>query len=653
MTRGALLLLLAGSLAAGSANAGSSWPRLEIRASGTVEAWVAYGEKAALGYGLAPQHLLTKLPPGERRDPDFDFRDFAEWAGESGVTIVRSYPPSIVLGPRYLDLFVRADGDTGRFDLERFDPRYFERLREACTLLRENGIFVHLQLWQAVTWNKEWDRCYYHPEQNVNPELARDATPGAFVIDPERNPALLAHQREHVQRLLDATGDLGNVFYDVMNEIGNGTGVNGAWVEAILDEIESWEERSGLDVLVGLNDEGRERDATGRSLSNPRLEIAFLDLGRHDEHLAVRERHGRPTFGVRNIDWNPEARERFYFAGEYDLSINPDSGLHGRSRRMYWRMFLAKCQMNAGYADFGRQAYRAGGLDSLMLVDFRDVLAALPADGFARLRPAPQCIVRAPGEFSYCLASPDLVVLLTECSPGSAGRNYAPDTLRLAGIGLEAGGAAPVAGSVPCRLLDLGGVRRSFASATVTNGELELPLPAFRDGLVVIAGLEVDSRSTGAAPRMRTAPREEARAEPPRPPQIRIVRLHPVRAVLWAPGNLGEQVIRYEWERRSPRGADDDSAPWQELRTTPTFYLADQGLEPGTTYEYRVRTVGPDGRASKNSAAVSITLPRRGLADRVRLQWRLHPEIFWAAAVCGGLAVGMFAGILRRRRAGD
>jgi hypothetical protein len=647
------LLLLAGSVAAGAAAAESSWPRLELRAAGTENAWVAYGDRAALGYGLSPQNILETLPPGEARDPDFDFRDFAEWAGESGVTILRSYPPSVAVGPRYLDLFVRAVGDTGPFDLERFNPRYFERLREACALFREHGIFVHLQLWQAVTWKKGWDRCYYHPERNVNPELARDAGPGAFVIDPGRNAALLAHQREHVRRLLDATGDLGNVFYDVMNEIGNGTGMSEAWVEAILDEIEAWEEKSGLDVLVGLNDEGRDRDRAGRSLSNPRLEIAFLDLGRYDEHLAVRGRQRRPTFGVRNIDWDPQTRERFYFAGEYDLSINPDPGLHGRSRRMYWRMFLAKCQMNAGYADFGRQAYRSGNLDALMLADFRDILAGLPADGFARLLPAPECIVGAPGEFSYCLASTDLVVLLTECSPGHAGRDFSPDTLRLAGIALEGMGSALVGERVPCRVLDLGGARRSLAAAKLENGELKLPLPAFRDGLVVIAGLEADSSVSEAASGGRAAAGEETAAVPPRPPQIRIVRLHPVRAVLWAPGNLGENVIRYEWERRSLSAKAGDSAPWRTLRTTPTFLLGDEGLEPGMTYEYRVRAVGAGGHASENSAAMRITLPRRGLVDRARLQWRRHPEIFWAAAVCAGLAVGMLAGVLRHRRASD
>ena len=357
----ALALLGAGAPAASGAagEPAAEVPRLRVVGAGTVNARVAYGEAPAYGYGLSPQNVLTKLPPGDERDVDIDFRDWAEWAVQNAVTIARSYPPSAIVGPRWIDLFERSPDDPARFDLRRFDERYFARLREACLRFRDDGIFVHLQLWQAVYWKKDWPGCYYHPANNVNPELCAGAGPGGFVVDPARHPELVAHQREHVRRILDATGDLGNVFYDVMNEIGNGTGVDPAWVEAILDEIEAWEQEHDIDLIVGLNDEGHDRVEAGRSLSNPRLDVAFLDLGRFDQPVATRRAHGKPTFGIRNIDWNPDTAQRFYFAGEYDLSINSDPGLLDRTQRMYWRMFMAGVMMNAGYADYGALAYRA------------------------------------------------------------------------------------------------------------------------------------------------------------------------------------------------------------------------------------------------------------------------------------------------------
>ena len=48
-----------------------------------------------------------------------------------------------------------------------------------------------------------------------------------------KNPILLDHQKQYVKKILDATGDLGNVFYDLMNEIGNGTGISEDWVREI------------------------------------------------------------------------------------------------------------------------------------------------------------------------------------------------------------------------------------------------------------------------------------------------------------------------------------------------------------------------------------------------------------------------------------
>lgn len=406
------------------------FPRLEIRAKGSENAWVAYGDAPAIGFGPSPQNLLTCLPPGEARDPDLDFRDFAEWAFAHGVTIVRSYPPSDVVGPRYLDLFERAASDTSRFDLTRFNDAWYARLGEACSLLRAHGIFVHLQLWQAVTWKKEWDDCYYNPARNVNAALVKNAGPGAFVIDPKQDAALVAHQKEHVRRVLDATGRLGNVFYDLVNEIGNGTGVSGAWIEAMLDEVEAWESKNGLDVLVGLNDEGRDRKETAQALSNPRFDVAFLDSGRYDEHAETRSKLGKPTFGVRNVDWNPETRTREYFAGELDISLNPDRALASRTRRMFMRMFMAKSQMSAAYADWGRLAYRGPSLVALDLWPFqnlRRITTKSPwVDDFSGLRIASATEFQkgSPTPHVYVLDSPRLALVFFESTPGTAGVTF-------------------------------------------------------------------------------------------------------------------------------------------------------------------------------------------------------------------------------------
>ena len=718
--RCAILALLT-SVAAGAEEPGSGWPALAVVDAGTEHAWVSYGGRPAFGYGYSPQSVLAKIPVGEELDPEVDFRDFAPWASARGITIVRSYPPSSIVGERYLELFERAEDDPDRFDLERFNAAYFDRLREACALFREHGIFVHLQLWQAVTWKKFWDTCYYHPDLNVNPELSRQAGPGKFAIDPKRNPALVAHQREHVRRFLDATGDLGNVFYDVMNEIGNGTGANGAWLEAMLDEIEAWEERNGREVIVGLNDEGRERSKTGGSLSNPRLDVAFVDLGRYDEHVEVRARYLRPTFGVRNIDWNPETEKRAYFAGEYDLSLDPDPGRALRSKRMYWRMFLARVQMNAGYADWGRFAYRGGPLADLALEDLPSRESPHLDATYSRMVPVE--ILESPTEHSYGLVSPSQdyyatskqarqAVVLVEVTPGVSGIDVPAGKLRLRGLSvlrteLKLGGTLPYR----VRIEHLSTGEFTTNRADLDSDPMEIDLPAFRDALLVqfrpsfrqkteletedpvivsarlegtsvrldwdrmlddVAWILLDDRAVGrtrgttfvdpnpppGALEYRIVFRKEDELEggienglsasivvpddPPVPCEIRPVKVWPTRIALWAKGNVAPDVNRYEWEVRAAGG------DWKALATTETFYLRRDGLEPGTTAEYRVRALDAAGRASDWSEPLAVTTrnaagPLDGLSRTFRSPKRV------AAGLVAGLTLVALVTVLTRR----
>jgi hypothetical protein len=143
--------------------------------------------------------------------------------------------PSIVVESPAIDLFERAAHEHSKFDLKRFNGAYFKELRKACQELERAGIIVHLQLWQAVHWKKAWSRNYYNPANNVNPEISQHAGPNE--LSTLANPALLEHQIEYVHRILDATADVGNVFYDIMNEIGNGTAASREWVDAIIEAV--------------------------------------------------------------------------------------------------------------------------------------------------------------------------------------------------------------------------------------------------------------------------------------------------------------------------------------------------------------------------------------------------------------------------------
>lgn len=651
---GAALALLTLSNSAAPAKSWHLAPRLTVEEAGTPQAWISWRSAdgtvgPAYGYGLSPQNILTNLPPGDARDPDLDFRDFAEWAEESGVTIVRSYPPSRITGPRWLDAFVEVE--PGKFDLTQFNDDYFRQLAVACRALSDRGVAVHLQCWQAVVWKKNWEGCYYHPDNNVNPELAKNAGPGQFVIDPERNPALIAHQQAWIRRLLDATAPFGNVFYDVMNEIGNGTGVNGDWVEAMLDAVDVWEAENGpySPVLVGLNDEGQDRASTGWSISNARMEIAFLDLGRYDQHVEARQKFHKPTFGVRNIDWNPKTKQRRYFAIEDDLTINPDPAFRSRSRRMFWRMFMAGVQMNAGYADWGRQAYRNAPGAADRLPGYGELNAF--RGGVENVE-----FVQQPAPAAFGRAGDGQTIVLLEATPGESGVQVAagPVELRVPAEAVEdvAVGAFEVS-FLP--LMD-DGLAPRFARATVDveRGEggwsLCFDAPAFTDGLIAhVHSVDVDGVSwrpewSWSLPEGYTEPRERDLV----PPTVQLIRTRHDRAILWAKGNF--QPASYEWQRR-PAGEGD----FVTVATTDAPYLNDWPLETGRRLEYRVRAGGGEGDGGW-TAWSGATGARPSRADRlgqfrhVLNRWPEVRNVALAAMTAFLLTVGWFLIRASRRK---
>jgi hypothetical protein len=250
----------------------------------------------------------------------------------------------------------------------------------------------------------------------------------------------------------------------------------------MLDEVETWESKTGLDAIVGLNDEGRDRDEAGRSLSNPRLDVAFLDSGRYDEHVDARAKLKKPTLGIRNVDWNPETKAREYFSGERDIALNPDPAIASRTRRMFWRLFMAKAQMSAAYADEGRLAYRGPSLVGLDLWPFQNVARIVTASPWVKswgdLSVATDLVAGSPTPCSYALDSARLVFLFLETMPGSAGVTYPPAEITVA--------AHPEIGKPDVQFLHPANAMWRKGEGARRGEEFVIQLPEFTDELMIV-----------------------------------------------------------------------------------------------------------------------------------------------------------------------
>jgi hypothetical protein len=116
-----------------------------------------------------------------------------------------------------------------RFDLDRFDQAYFDRLRARVQEAGRRGFYVAVMLFngwsiedKGIGWgNNPWRGHPFHAENNVN---GVDGDPDGDGQGLETHsldlPAALALQERYVRKVVDTVNDLDNVLYEISNEGG-------------------------------------------------------------------------------------------------------------------------------------------------------------------------------------------------------------------------------------------------------------------------------------------------------------------------------------------------------------------------------------------------------------------------------------------------
>lgn len=113
-----------------------------------------------------------------------------------------------------------------KFDLNKYDPEYFRRLRERAALAGQQGIYVSIMLfegWGQRRHPKPW-RWNGHPFNLQNNVNAIDGDPhrtgsGSSVHSLDIS-AITALQEAYVRHVIDTVNDLDNVLYEISNEDG-------------------------------------------------------------------------------------------------------------------------------------------------------------------------------------------------------------------------------------------------------------------------------------------------------------------------------------------------------------------------------------------------------------------------------------------------
>ncbi|MGQ9592490.1 MAG: DUF6298 domain-containing protein [Planctomycetota bacterium] len=220
---------------------------------------------------LAGSHTWSNLVDIGPSDPPprFDFAAFLDWAEALGHNCIRLWTwelatwntkengedrvhtaaphPFARTGPG-----LALDGKP-KFDLTRFDPEYFKRLRSRIAAARDRGFYVSVMLFEG--WGIQfslgaWEGHPFHPKNAVNGiDADRDGDGKGLEIHTLADKNVTAIQEAYVEKVIDTVNDLDNVLYEISNEAHPGST---EWQYHMIDFVHAREREKAKQHPVGM-----------------------------------------------------------------------------------------------------------------------------------------------------------------------------------------------------------------------------------------------------------------------------------------------------------------------------------------------------------------------------------------------------------------
>jgi len=257
-----------------------------------------------------------------------------------------------------------------RFDLEKFDEAYFQRLRDRVNAAGQRGIYVSVMLfegWGLMHGNRgrpapdgwAWRSHPFHPANNIN-GINADMNPNALSGDVHRlgDPAINAIQGAYIRKVVDTVNDLDNVLFEVINEGGEQT-----WDWWVVETVRDHERARAKQHPIGITGHGAER--LDSMLASP---ADWISPGRNDGYAEDPPAWNGKKVSLLDTDhvWgvggNPGWAWKAFLRGHNPLFMDPyDQAVIGRGSPDDWeplRNALGQTRRLAERADLARMAPR-------------------------------------------------------------------------------------------------------------------------------------------------------------------------------------------------------------------------------------------------------------------------------------------------------
>ncbi len=213
-------------------------------------------------YRSKPAVLITSGEHyGSVLNLDFDYVAYLDELRRNGFNLTRTFsgsyreqgtsghgpsPLSPGRGPRrFIAPWAWSDTQGGfegtRFDLDRWNPAYFARLKDFCRKAHERGVVVELVLFCRMYDDERWRSSPLHPDNNLQGSPWRGLHQDKFLTP--ANAALLERQQAVTRKIVTELRDAPNVYFEIANEPSQRAVDSDsareihAWHEAIIGEI--------------------------------------------------------------------------------------------------------------------------------------------------------------------------------------------------------------------------------------------------------------------------------------------------------------------------------------------------------------------------------------------------------------------------------
>ena len=208
----------------------------------------------------------TSNPP-----PVFDYTGFLDFLQANNLNFFRLWRAENARGGENGDEFwffplpykrsateCCAFDNGNKFDLDKFNQDYFDRMRSRIEQAGKRGIYVSIMLFDG--WSIEskfdghdpWKGHPYNIQNNVNGvdgDLNGDGQGGE--IQTLANSQILALEEAYLRKVIDTVNDLDNVLYEISNE-GSGNEENTSWQYHMITYIKHYEATKAKQHPVGM-----------------------------------------------------------------------------------------------------------------------------------------------------------------------------------------------------------------------------------------------------------------------------------------------------------------------------------------------------------------------------------------------------------------